>query len=1101
VEFRLLGPIELANGHRQVESGPPQRRHVLAGLAVDAGRVVTTEALVDRVWDEAPSGARRTLHTHIAAIRRMLENAAGAGTPVPLVRRSGGYLLDVDPVLVDLHRFRQLMSWSREPVRTIAERAELLKAAVALWRGAPLSGLAGRWADRMRQAWQREHLDAVIAWSQAEVGRGNAAAVTGPLAEILGEYPLAEPLAVAYLKALSAVGERAAAMEVYHRIRCDLAEQLGVDPCLEAQELYHALLAGDPPTPHLPVRPEIGSAASQPPAVAGPEPPPRAERTLPSDVAGFVGRHGELRQLLAAVDTEAGRGTRTVAIYAVDGMAGVGKTAFAVHAAHQLAYLFPDGQRFVDLRAHAPGQTAVDPSTALEILLQADGIAAQQIPAGLQARAGLWRERMSGKKVLLVLDDAVDSAHVAPLLPATSGCLVLITSRRKLATLPGVALLSLDTLPPDDAAGLFRHRAGSRADGEPAAVARITRLCGYLPLAITLTAARLHVHSSWSVADLADDLDQARDRLATLTSGNLAVAAAFELSYLDLPADRKRLFRRLALHPGPDLDAYAAAALDQTTYAAARRGLEDLLENNLIIEPHRGRYRFHDLIAAHARTHAATDPRHDCDAAFDRLSNYYARTATIAAHHQPGLGSFPDAVPADEPSADGPTIADPNQANDWFTTEQPNLAAVAVRAATRHHAAAIAIPAALHEHLRNCGPFDFAVRLHRTALAVAEYVGDRPAQAHTLIDLADTLNLTGDYPAAAAAAEHARGLYQQLDHQYGQAAALETLALTQYLTSNYQAAANTAEHAYRLFHDLGDVRGQAKSLDTLALVQRPIGDYPAAATAAERSHALYEQLGHRRGQAAALDTLARVQLLTGDYPAAATAAERSHALYEQLGHRRGQAAALDTLARVQLLTGDYPAAATAAGRSRTLHEQLGNPHGQALALDTLARVQHAVRDYPAAAASAELSRALYRQIDNLHGEANAVQVLGIVHHATGNHSAAATTLDRALHLFREVGDPDGEADTLNHIGQLRLDSTAPADAHQHFTAALDLARRVRTPIHEARANEGIGHCLLRQGNHHDGINHLHDALDIYRSIHAPGAARVEDTLNQVDPRE
>jgi hypothetical protein len=218
--------------------------------------------------------------------------------------------------------------------------------------------------------------------------------------------------------------------------------------------------------------------------------PPRAEQTLPADVTGFVGRQDELQRLLDAADGP----VRAVAIHAVDGMAGVGKTAFAVHAAHALAARFPDGRLFVELRAHKPGQARVDPVAALATLLQADGIAAQQIPAGLDARAGLWRDRMAAKRVLLVLDDAADTAHVAPLLPGAPGCLVLITSRRKLTTLPEAAFLSLDILPPEQARELFAARAGARAGGDPATVERITRLCGYLPLAITLTAARLHTH-------------------------------------------------------------------------------------------------------------------------------------------------------------------------------------------------------------------------------------------------------------------------------------------------------------------------------------------------------------------------------------------------------------------------------------------------------------------------------------------------------------------------------------------------------------------------------------------------------------------------------
>jgi hypothetical protein len=284
-------------------------------------------------------------------------------------------------------------------------------------------------------------------------------------------------------------------------------------------------------------------------------------------------------------------------------MAGIGKTTLAVHAAHRLADRFPDGQLFLPLHAHTPGQRPVDPADALASLLLAAGVGAHAIPAGLEARAARWRDYLAGKKVLLVLDAAAGHEQVRPLLPGTAGSLVLITSRRRLAALEDAAVISLDTLTPGEAEELLARLAGRPGlDAGDAGVGEITRLCGYLPLAIGMLGRQLHHHPAWTTAGLAADLATAQDRLAVMRAEDLSVAAAFDLSYQDLTSDQQRLFRRLGLHPGLDIDANAAAALDGTTLEAARRSLEGLYDQHLITEPAPGRYRLHDLLRGHAQT-------------------------------------------------------------------------------------------------------------------------------------------------------------------------------------------------------------------------------------------------------------------------------------------------------------------------------------------------------------------------------------------------------------------------------------------------------------------------------------------------------------------
>src|SRR5215467_10711776 len=344
-----------------------------------------------------------------------------------------------------------------------------------------------------------------------------------------------------------------------------------------------------------------------------------ATRTLPRDVGSFTGREAELSRLLSALSGAAGNGG-PAGIYAIDGMAGVGKTTLAVHVAHRLAGSFPDGQFFVPLHAHAAGQQPVDPADALASLLLTAGGGMQHIPPDLEARAGRWRDQVAGKKILLLLDDAAGHEQVRPLLPGAAGSLVLVTSRRRLTALEDAAVISLDTLPPGEAAALLA-RLAARPDlrAGDAAVAEITRLCGYLPLAIGMLASQLRHHPAWTASQLATDLAEARDRLELMQAENLSVGAAFDLSYADLTGGQQRLFRRLGLIPGPGFDAYAAAALDGTSLGTARRDLGELYDQHLLTEHAPGRYRLHDLLREHARALAAADDDDESDAAVGRL--------------------------------------------------------------------------------------------------------------------------------------------------------------------------------------------------------------------------------------------------------------------------------------------------------------------------------------------------------------------------------------------------------------------------------------------------------------------------------------------------
>ncbi len=538
-----------------------------------------------------------------------------------------------------------------------------------------------------------------------------------------------------------------------------------------------------------------------------------ATRTLPRDIASFTGRESELAQLTAAV-ADAAAGGGVVGIHAIGGMAGIGKTTFAVHAAHQLAPGFPDGQVFLPLHGHTPGQRPVDPADALASLLLMAGVGAAQIPPGLEARAAVWRDYLTGKKILLLLDDAAGHEQVTPLLPGAAASLVLVTSRRRLAALEDAAVISLDTMSPGDAAALLARlagRPGVRAGD--AAVGEITRLCGYLPLAIGMLGRQLYHHPAWTAEGLAADLAAARDRLELMQTENLSVAAAFGLSYRDLTAGQRRLFRALGLHPGPDIDAYAAAALTGTSVATARRYLEALYGQHLITEPGPGRYRLHDLIREHARALTAADDPSARASATGRLLGYYAHTALAASKHIPDWITAQGRPAPGPPPACAPPIRAPQQAFAWLEAERANLHAAVIYATSADVEHAIAIPAAMASFLNVRGYWDEAQTLHRIAVNAARQTGDMPAHARALALLAGVQGMAGNIPASAANTDLAMALYRDLGNLSGQADCLNGMGTLHGITGNYPAADACHHQALALFRDLGDQRGQGDVLN------------------------------------------------------------------------------------------------------------------------------------------------------------------------------------------------------------------------------------------------------------------------------------------------
>jgi DNA-binding SARP family transcriptional activator len=613
MQIRLLGRIHLRTGGRELDAGPRQRCHVLAVLAADAQRVVSTEALIERVWDDPPVGARSALHVHIACIRQLLRAAAGEASPVGLLRRGGGYLLDIDPDDVDVHRMRRLTGRANR-AGTGAVPATLLREAVGLWRGEPLCGLTGSWAARTRYVWHRHYLETVVAWAEVELALGNHAAVVGPLTALCAENPLVESLSAVFMRALCQGGRSAEALEHFAGVRQRLTDDLGTDPGAELREVHRAVLRGelDPP------RVAAAGATRLLPARVVPA-------QLPTETAGFTGRAAHLAEfdavLRGAARDAVTRAETGSTILAVSGTAGVGKTALAVHWAHRAAPRFPDGQLYVDLRGFAPGGRAVAPVEAARGFLHALGVPPDHVPTDPPAAEALYRSLVAGRRMLVVLDNARDAAHVRPLLPGAATALVVVTSRSQLTPLlavEGAHHTTLGLLTAAESRELLARRLGAeRLAAEPGAVEAIIAACENLPLALAVVAARAR-QSGFRLRVLAAELSGAGPgaepgadpgaepgisaRLDALDAGDPStrLRAVFDSSYAALTPPAARLFRLLGPRTVPDVSIATAARLVGGDVAGTRRTLAELTRASLLVEHSPGRYTCHGLLRAYA---------------------------------------------------------------------------------------------------------------------------------------------------------------------------------------------------------------------------------------------------------------------------------------------------------------------------------------------------------------------------------------------------------------------------------------------------------------------------------------------------------------------
>lgn len=756
-----------------------------------------------------------------------------------------------------------------------------------------------------------------------------------------------------------------------------------------------------------------------------------------------------------------------VVVSAIDGMGGVGKSALAVRAAHRLRAQFPDGQLFVDLHGHTPGRPPLTAADALGWLLRSLDVPPQQIPQDLGECAAFYRDRLADTRTLIVLDNAATTAQVRPLLPGTPGCLVLITSRSRLTGLDDAHLLALDVLSGPEAVMLLHEAAGpGRIPADHPAIAELVALCGNLPLAIRITAARLRHHRALRLEDLVAQLGDEHHRLDHLADEDRSLAAVFATSVADLPWAERQLFVLLGQVPGADFDAYAAANLIGGDHRTAERLLESLLQHSLLTQRTPGRYRFHDLVGLYARAlsdqqSGRADDREaalERPAALERLGDYYRHTAEQADRHLARRTRGGGAPATGTEPAVAPRLPDRDAALRWMRAERDNLIA---QAADARHPRAIAITAALAAVLLMDGPWTRAAALHQAAATAAHELGDLAGKAGALCDLGRIRHATGDYRASGDFYDRALAIYQDLGDRAGEAVGLHELGRIRLLTGDLLAAGDLHERALAIFQDLGDRLGEARTLCDLGRVRHSLGDSPAAVQLTVRVLTIYQELGDRRGEAGALHDLAYILDETGDFTGAADPYQRSLAIYQDLGSGQGRANALRGLGRVRHATGDLLAAAE-------LHEQ---------------------------------ALAICQEIGSRQGEADSLRCLGRVRHATGEVTAAAALYRRALAIYQDIGSRLGETLLRIDLAALVADTEGPHEARALYRQARHLARETRNPREEARALEGAARCAQSLGDLAGALADLRRATACYRRIGAPEAHAVAARLSALEGTE
>lgn len=860
VAFEVLSRFAIRHGDAWLPLPSPKPRAVLAALLLRANEVVSAGTLAEILWGtQPPVTAPTALQNHVMRLRRQLGPCVGGRIRTV----SPGYVVDVREGELDLERFTRL----RDSGRAAARRGEWDRAAVYLAEALELFGGGPALAavdmpglnlpDVQRLA---EMGLQTLEWRiDADLCLGRHEEAIAELRRVTSIHPFRERFHEQLMLALVRSGRQAEALSVYRDARQIIVGELGIEPGRSLQELHQRIIAADPALHDFGERPQWAGAGalrlSRPTAVL-----PVAQ--LPADLADFTGRSSQSAELVAYLTRAEGSHPGQVRIAAVTGPGGAGKTALAIHVAHQLSEQFPDGQLHADLRGGDAGRA--DSGDVLARFVRDLDAERRVIPAGPGAQDELqaaYRSLLAGRRMLIVLDNAHDAQQVRPLLPGTADCAVLVTSRSRLAGLDGARILELGMLDEAEALALLRRILGAdRVTAEPQAARGVLHACAGLPLAIRIAAARLASRPGWPLSSFADRLADQRSWLDELRSGDRAVRGSFAVSYEDLPqsADGDEIsaahvFRVLGTWPGPSMSLDAAAAMLGLPPRTVVTPVEELVDAHLIESAGPDRYRFHDLLRAYASERAAAAERpEELTEATERLVTWYLHTAIAAIHALTARRSNLPPVP-ERGSCRPLAFPAAAAALEWLDAERENLVmAVTVAAVLGPHAAAWQLPAYLYVYFDLRGHFGDWISTHETGLEAARRSGDLAGQAWLLGTLGAALSNLERPAEGITYLRQASELHKQVGQDEGRANTLNTLGVTHAQLGNTSRALSCLQRALAIRRRTGDRHGQAMTLGNLAMAQRQAARFTEALGYAEQALQVARETDDERLQANSL---------------------------------------------------------------------------------------------------------------------------------------------------------------------------------------------------------------------------------------------------------
>ncbi|MFI0913869.1 AfsR/SARP family transcriptional regulator [Streptomyces abikoensis] len=987
----MLGAVGVRDGETVVPCGPPQQQAALVMLALRRGHAVPLHELVSGVWgDTAPDSAVMIVRTYVWRLRKLL-TAAGCDAQV-LARVGDGYRLAEEPLSVDAFRAEHLAA---EAARARGagkhdECAALLTEAVSLWRGEPLAGVPGPFADRQRSRLSELRLTLLEERFDLDLLLGRHAQAVPELTAFIREQPLRERSYGFLMRALYAAGRQADALAVFGKAREVLALELGLDPGPELRSLHERILACDPE-----LAPSSGGhAAERPLREVGASAPPARPAQLPADISDFSGRDEAVAELCRALaDPE----RTALAVASVSGMGGIGKSTLALRVAHQIKGEYPDGQLYADLRGS--GTDAADPGTILVSFLTALGVSRRKIPGSLEDRSRLFRTLLDDRKVLLLLDNARDAAQVRPLLPGAAHCAVVVTSRARLVGVPSGAHVRLEEFSTAEALCLVRRIVGeSRVAPEEEAALALVVACACLPLAVRIVATRLSSRPGWTVAHLVARLADERRRLAELRADDLAVAAAFELGYRQLTDPQARVFRSLASVAWPHIGLGAAAAALGLAEADAEDLLEPLVDAALLESPAPGRYRYHDLVRDFARQLPPADEDLADSDVERRLLDHLLEMAGEAFRWMVPGDPVHSTIAAGAVRRDGPRFTDLAEAREWVITEF-DCALHTVQLLVRRWEAAEQEPlTAAADLLVALSSFGQDVPYAQMALA---------AEA-----LAEAAALAGNHRAAGRA------------HFICGNAAIQETRLTRART-HAQLAAGFCRRA-------GDRAILQQACNDLGVIAQFEQRYDDAAEFFDEALVLAREWGQRSGELITTLNAALARIRGRRAEEALPACEEALAALREMADRHGVAHALCVRGQALHELGRYPEALAGYRECLDLCATEGIPGQQAQAWYRYAETLRVMGDAEEALEAADRAVAYYRTVPGRDRDRGyALWTRARVSHSAGHHGRALEQAGEALEVFTRTGLPEAAQvraliDDIHGIDS--LDGVRPAPA-------------------------------------------------------------------------